>query len=165
MRHCDLCPKTLVNEPAVAMEMGRVVVVKAATAAVTLPGAAMAERAALLGDDVQARRPATRVSLSRVGVTGVDKVLRIRSNGLEQLFYAELECFVDLPPDQVRRQRWQSIDLAARATVFDHHVLTLDVTEFGQTFADTNQTTQVSFWRAGGKKADYWHRPLLRSRR
>jgi GTP cyclohydrolase IV len=60
----------------------------------------MAERAAVLGDDVQARRPATRVSLSRVGVTGVDKVLRIRSNGLEQLFYAELECFVDLPPDQ-----------------------------------------------------------------
>jgi GTP cyclohydrolase I/GTP cyclohydrolase-4 len=60
----------------------------------------MADRTALLGDDVQARRPATHVSLSRVGVTGVEKVLRIRSNGSEQLFYAELECFVDLPPDQ-----------------------------------------------------------------
>ncbi|MFL5865680.1 MAG: GTP cyclohydrolase MptA [Thermoleophilaceae bacterium] len=60
----------------------------------------MAERFALLGDDVQARRPATHVSLSRVGVTGVEKVLRIRSNGSEQLFYAELECFVDLPADQ-----------------------------------------------------------------
>jgi GTP cyclohydrolase IV len=33
-------------------------------------------------------------------VTGVEKVLRIRSNGSEQLFYAELECFVDLPADQ-----------------------------------------------------------------
>jgi GTP cyclohydrolase-4 len=60
----------------------------------------MNERSALLGQDVQARRPATHVSLSRVGVTGVEKVLRIRSNGAEQLFYAELECFVDLPPDQ-----------------------------------------------------------------
>jgi GTP cyclohydrolase IV len=60
----------------------------------------MNHRSALLGDDVQARRPATHVSLSRVGVTGVEKVLRICSDGSEQLFYAELECFVDLPPDQ-----------------------------------------------------------------
>ena len=36
------------------------------------------------------------VSLSRVGVTGVEKVIRIRQDGSEQLFYAELECFVDL---------------------------------------------------------------------
>jgi GTP cyclohydrolase I/GTP cyclohydrolase-4 len=50
--------------------------------------------------DVQARRPAVHVSLSRVGVTGVHKVIRIRANGAEQLFYAELECFVDLGPKQ-----------------------------------------------------------------
>jgi GTP cyclohydrolase IV len=50
--------------------------------------------------DVQARRPATHISLSRVGVTGVRKVVRIRANGAEQLFYAELECFVDLGPRQ-----------------------------------------------------------------
>ncbi len=60
----------------------------------------MIERSALLGGDVQARRPSTHVSLSRVGVTGVEKVVRVRSNGAEQLFYAELECFVDLGPDQ-----------------------------------------------------------------
>jgi GTP cyclohydrolase-4 len=60
----------------------------------------MPERTALLGGDVQARRPATQVSLSRVGVTGVEKVVRITSNGTEQLFYAELECFVDLGPEQ-----------------------------------------------------------------
>jgi GTP cyclohydrolase I/GTP cyclohydrolase-4 len=30
----------------------------------------------------------------------VEKVIRIRSNGQEQLFYAELECFVDLGPKQ-----------------------------------------------------------------
>ena len=50
--------------------------------------------------DVQARLPAVHVSLSRVGVTGVRKVVRIRSNGSEQLFYAELDCFVDLGPKQ-----------------------------------------------------------------
>ena len=60
----------------------------------------MNDPATLLGSDVQARRPSTHVSLSRVGVTGVEKVIRIRSNGSEQLFYAELECFVDLGPEQ-----------------------------------------------------------------
>src|SRR4051812_39152957 len=52
-------------------------------------------------DDVQARRSSTHVSLSRVGVTGVQKVIRIDAGGpAEQLFYAELECFVDLNPRQ-----------------------------------------------------------------
>src|SRR5919107_3011354 len=60
----------------------------------------MTDPATLLGSDVQARRPSTHVSLSRVGVTGVEKVIRIRANGAEQLFYAELECFVDLGAEQ-----------------------------------------------------------------
>src|SRR5215207_3741565 len=60
----------------------------------------MTDPLTLLGSDVQARRPSTHLSLSRVGVTGVEKVIRIRSNGDEQLFYAELECFVDLGPEQ-----------------------------------------------------------------
>jgi GTP cyclohydrolase IV len=60
----------------------------------------MTEPTALLGSDVQARRPSTQVSLSRVGVTGVEKVIRIRADGAEQLFYAELECFVDLGAEQ-----------------------------------------------------------------
>jgi GTP cyclohydrolase-4 len=60
----------------------------------------MNEPTALLGSDIQARRPSTGVSLSRVGVTGVEKIIRIQSNGRRSLFYAELECFVDLGPDQ-----------------------------------------------------------------
>src|SRR5262245_4168587 len=60
----------------------------------------MNEPATVLGSDVQSRRPSTHVSLSRVGVTGIEKVIRIRSNGDEQLYYAELECFVDLGPEQ-----------------------------------------------------------------
>ena len=51
-------------------------------------------------EDVQARVPSLSLSLSRVGVTGVEKVIRIRQNGVEQLFYAQLECFVDLGPRQ-----------------------------------------------------------------
>jgi GTP cyclohydrolase IV len=50
--------------------------------------------------DVQARRPTLHVSLSRVGVTGVEKVIRIRQDGSEQLFSAQIECFVDLGPLQ-----------------------------------------------------------------
>jgi GTP cyclohydrolase-4 len=59
----------------------------------------MAETGHLL-NDVQARAPASHVSLSRVGVTGVEKVVRIRVGRREQLFYAEVECFVDLNPLQ-----------------------------------------------------------------
>jgi GTP cyclohydrolase IV len=54
-----------------------------------------------LQDDVQARIPSTHLSLTRVGVTGVEKVVRISVEGSQpQLFYAQLECFVDLNPRQ-----------------------------------------------------------------
>ncbi|MHB1537332.1 MAG: GTP cyclohydrolase MptA [Solirubrobacteraceae bacterium] len=46
--------------------------------------------------DVQAREPEIRMGLSRVGVTGVEKVVRIR----DELFSAKLECFVELPSHQ-----------------------------------------------------------------
>ena len=60
----------------------------------------MADLPTITHEDVQARRPSTHVSLTRVGVTGVEKVIRIDSDDAEQLFYAELECFVDLGPEQ-----------------------------------------------------------------
>jgi len=50
--------------------------------------------------DVQSQRPAVHVSLSSVGVTGVEKVIRIVQDGQERLFHAGLECFVDLGPGQ-----------------------------------------------------------------
>lgn len=50
--------------------------------------------------DVQNQRPTVHVSLSRVGVTNVEKVIRIERDGREQLFWAKLECFVDLGPKQ-----------------------------------------------------------------
>ena len=50
--------------------------------------------------DVQAQRPTVQLSLSRVGVTGVEKVIRLNHGGAEQLFLARFECVVELGPDQ-----------------------------------------------------------------
>jgi GTP cyclohydrolase I/GTP cyclohydrolase-4 len=50
--------------------------------------------------DVQAQRPTVHLSLSRVGVTNVEKVIRISRDGQEQLYWAKLECFVDLGAEQ-----------------------------------------------------------------
>src|SRR6187200_2597260 len=51
-------------------------------------------------EDVQNQIPTLHVSLSRVGVTNVEKVIRIQAGGTETLFSARLECFVDLGPRQ-----------------------------------------------------------------
>jgi GTP cyclohydrolase I/GTP cyclohydrolase-4 len=50
--------------------------------------------------DVQAQAPPVQLSLSRVGVTAVEKVIRLRHDGAEQLFSARFECVVDLGVDQ-----------------------------------------------------------------
>ncbi|MGI8430553.1 MAG: GTP cyclohydrolase MptA [Solirubrobacteraceae bacterium] len=50
--------------------------------------------------DVQAGPPAVALSLSQVGVTGVEKVIRIRQNGVEQLFWARFECVIELGSSQ-----------------------------------------------------------------
>jgi GTP cyclohydrolase I/GTP cyclohydrolase-4 len=57
-------------------------------------------RAAVSVIDVQSQLPAVQLSLSQVGVTGVEKVIRIRQNGSEQLFSARFECAVELGPSQ-----------------------------------------------------------------
>jgi GTP cyclohydrolase I/GTP cyclohydrolase-4 len=46
--------------------------------------------------DVQAQAPAVQLGLSRVGVTDVEKVIRIKHDGSEQLFSARFECVVEL---------------------------------------------------------------------
>ena len=48
------------------------------------------------GEDVQARAPGIALGLSRVGVTGVEKVVRIR----QELYFARFDCFVDLSRHQ-----------------------------------------------------------------
>ena len=64
--------------------------------------------------DVQAGEPATRVSLTRVGVRGVEKVIHVggmSEGGPSTLFFAELEAFVDLNPRQagVHMSRFEEV--------------------------------------------------------
>ncbi|MFN2612675.1 MAG: GTP cyclohydrolase MptA [Solirubrobacterales bacterium] len=61
--------------------------------------------------DVQSGVPETRLGLSRVGITGVEKIIRVRANGDEQLFFAELESAVDLGPEQagVHMSRFEEV--------------------------------------------------------
>jgi GTP cyclohydrolase I/GTP cyclohydrolase-4 len=54
----------------------------------------------LTATDVQAQPPTVHIGLSRVGVTGVEKVIHLRQQDSDQLFYSRLECFVDLGPRQ-----------------------------------------------------------------
>jgi GTP cyclohydrolase I/GTP cyclohydrolase-4 len=64
--------------------------------------------------DAQATAPTTRISLSRVGVTGIEKIIRVdgaEAGGAGQLYYSELECFVDLNPEQagVHMSRFEEV--------------------------------------------------------
>jgi GTP cyclohydrolase I/GTP cyclohydrolase-4 len=50
--------------------------------------------------DLQATAPDVPLALSRVGVTGVEKAIRLRHAGREKLIAAQVECTVDLDPHQ-----------------------------------------------------------------
>jgi GTP cyclohydrolase IV len=81
------------------------------------------------GVDVQASRPRTEVSLTRVGVRGVEKVIQVNGGRIAgeaaatagaaedagNHFFAELECFVDLNPRQsgVHMSRFEEVVNAA----------------------------------------------------
>jgi GTP cyclohydrolase I/GTP cyclohydrolase-4 len=50
--------------------------------------------------DMQATEPDVHLALTRAGVTGVHKVIRIAHAATELLYYADIDCFVDLDPTQ-----------------------------------------------------------------
>ena len=50
--------------------------------------------------DLQATAPEVRIGLSRAGVTGVQKAVRMQHGGQDALVSAEIDCFVDLDPVQ-----------------------------------------------------------------
>jgi GTP cyclohydrolase-4 len=64
----------------------------------------MSEHRTITATDVQATEPEVRLALSRAGVTGVQKAIRLafRSSGspAEKLVSAEIDCTVDLDPRQ-----------------------------------------------------------------
>ncbi|MBA3735025.1 MAG: GTP cyclohydrolase I FolE2 [Actinobacteria bacterium] len=51
-------------------------------------------------DDLQASTPEVRLGLSRAGVQGVAKAIRLRWGSAEKLIAADIDCFVDLDPMQ-----------------------------------------------------------------
>ena len=50
--------------------------------------------------DVQSQLPPVSLSLSQVGVTNVEKVIRLHYAGADHLFWARFECVVELGPNQ-----------------------------------------------------------------
>ncbi len=54
----------------------------------------------LFTNDLQASAPEVRIGLSRAGVTGVHKAIRLRRGQHEKLVSAQIDCFVDLEPAQ-----------------------------------------------------------------
>jgi GTP cyclohydrolase I/GTP cyclohydrolase-4 len=54
----------------------------------------------VLSQDLQASPPEVRIGLSRAGVQGVSKAIRLRHAGVEKLIAAEIDCTVDLDPAQ-----------------------------------------------------------------
>jgi GTP cyclohydrolase I/GTP cyclohydrolase-4 len=59
------------------------------------------ERGDLLSTvDLQSSEPEVRIGLSRAGVRGVNKAIRLRRGRHEKLVFAEISCSVDLDPDQ-----------------------------------------------------------------
>src|SRR5918911_4368113 len=59
----------------------------------------MAESRHLL-DDLQASSPEVRIGLSRAGVRGLSKAIRLRWGDLERLVAADIDCSVDLDSTQ-----------------------------------------------------------------
>jgi GTP cyclohydrolase I/GTP cyclohydrolase-4 len=60
----------------------------------------MAHSRSTVTGDTQASRPEVQLGLTRVGVTGVQKAIRIRHEGREKMFAATISCTVDLDPAQ-----------------------------------------------------------------
>jgi GTP cyclohydrolase IV len=54
----------------------------------------------LVTTDLQASEPDVRLALSRAGVRGVSKAIRLRHRDVEKLVAAEIDCTVDLEPGQ-----------------------------------------------------------------
>lgn len=50
--------------------------------------------------DVQDESPSTQLSLTHVGLTGIDHVVRLVGKERDELFYVDMDIFVELRPDQ-----------------------------------------------------------------
>ncbi|MFW6184076.1 MAG: GTP cyclohydrolase MptA [Chloroflexota bacterium] len=53
-----------------------------------------------LTHDVQEEAPSAHISLTHVGVSGIERVVRLAGKQRDELFYAEMDIYVELRPDQ-----------------------------------------------------------------
>src|SRR3954451_25370001 len=90
------------------------------------------ERTELLAQDLQSSVPEVRIGLSRAGVRGVNKAIRLRRGPHEKLVFAEISCSVDLDPDQrgVHMSRFPEIfEQAVDELVIDEALLVEELAE------------------------------------
>ena len=83
-------------------------------------------------DDLQASAPEVRIGLSRAGVTGVQKAVRIGRGAREKLIAATIDCTVDLDPSQkgVHMSRFPELfEEAIEGVVADDAFLVEDLAE------------------------------------
>jgi GTP cyclohydrolase I/GTP cyclohydrolase-4 len=92
----------------------------------------MTQTGPILTHDLQASTPEVRIGLSRAGVTGVRKAVRIRYGDSEKLIAADLDCTVDLDPEQkgVHMSRFPELfEEAIEAVVIEEALLVENLAE------------------------------------
>ena len=82
-----------------------------------------------LADDLQASPPEIALALSRAGVSGVQKAVRIRRGGAETVMAAVIDCTVDLAADQkgVHMSRFPELFEEAIELVVEREALLVEV--------------------------------------
>src|SRR5918912_3421614 len=88
--------------------------------------------AKLVTPDLQASAPEVRIGLSRAGVRGVSKAIRLRHRDREKLVAADISCWVDLDPAQkgVHMSRFPELfEEAVEEVVIGESLLVEDLAE------------------------------------
>jgi GTP cyclohydrolase IV len=105
-----------------------------------------------LDQDLQASPPEIALALSRAGVTGVQKAVRIRRGDAETVMAATIDCTVDLAADQkgVHMSRFPELFEDAIELVVERDAMLVEV------LAETIASSVVE--RQGAMKAEVWIR-------
>ena len=106
--------------------------------------------------DVQNEKPRVTATLSRVGVTNVEKIVRIGSGDDQNLFHAKLDCFVDLAAAQkgVHMSRFEEVvNEAIEEVVLGGEAFRAEIL--------AGRLAEIIRERQGGARAEVSHRGAL----